>query len=526
VALDDPTERTTADARAVGAAPAANASSRALVRNAAVSYGAFAVQTLTAFIATPLILNGIGESAFGILVVVQAIATYILICEFGVGTASVRSIAAAQARGDSAELNRVTAASVVLFTGLVGIGTVALAIIVANLGVLIDVTGPALHDAQIAVVFVAGAQLVGLLFNIYRALLFGSGRADILLRTGVVVATLGAVAQVLVAVSSGSLIGVAAATGATTVVTAIVVRRAARRTLGTPRISRHYLSGRVVRRLLSSGWQNGVIAASAAIAVSSDVIIVGAVLSVTAAAAYGVAVRAATFLRALGSRGTDVLVPAYAHHAAVSDQPTLYGLLRDATTISWLIILPLSLPPLLFADDLLQLWLHTVPASSADVLRILVVIVILNVPGNNVFTLLTGIDRLRFLLVSAAVLAIVNLATSIVFAKHFGIIGPALGTLVTFSVLEFVILPVYACRILGVPSLRLARDCMWLCAPFFSAGVLGLGLAQLKSGALASIPWSVVVVSVFAGVAWAMTRTESRSRYRQAGIRTLRRANA
>jgi O-antigen/teichoic acid export membrane protein len=501
------------DAVASAAGPPENARPRSVFRNVVASYGGLFAHALLGFAVTPLLLRGLGTEAFGALVVVQSLATYIAISELGVGTATVRRVAAVKATGRDDELDIVATASIALWLAAAAGGILMLFGLTLSLEYFLHEGGPELTTARWALVLLGGAQIVALFFNVYTALLFGSGRSDLLTITGISVAALGSILQVLAALALNDLVWVAAASAAATVMTTAAIRYVARRKLPPVHISRRNFRSDVARRILSSGWRNAVIAIAAVVAISSDVLIVSAIISLSAAASYGLAARAVGLLRAIATRGTEVLVPSYAHHGALDDNTRLYVILRESTIASWLLAIPASVAIIGFAPGLLDLWLHDVPGGTDDVLRVLSLTVVAAVPGSNIFTLLSGIDRLDFLVIALSVGAVANLAMSIGFTFWLGVVGPALGTLVVLVVLDFIILPMYACRLVNVEKTRLFRDCAWLLGPAAAAGLVAGSLSPLALEPAAAVAASLLTVAAFYAAAIPLAGADRRARY-------------
>jgi O-antigen/teichoic acid export membrane protein len=285
---------------------AENARTRSVVRNVVASYGGLFAQVVLGFVVTPLILRGLGTEAFGALVVVQSLVTYIAIAEFGVGTATVRRIAAVKATGSDEDLDIVATTSIALWLATAAGGVLALFGLTLSLEYFLHGSESELMAARWALVLLGGAQIVALFFNVYTALLFGSGRSDLLTITGISVAVVGSVLQVLAALLLKELVWVAAASAAATLATTAAIRHVARRKLSPVHLERRNFRSDVARRILGSGWRNAVIGVAAVISISSDVLVVSAVLSVSAAAAYGLAARAVGLLRAVATRGAEV----------------------------------------------------------------------------------------------------------------------------------------------------------------------------------------------------------------------------
>ena len=72
-------------------------------------------------------------------------------------------------------------------------------------------------------------------------------------------------------------------------------------------------------------------------------------------------------------------------------------------------------------------------------------------PHNPIASILYGIGRHRTLAFLRMGEGLINLALSIVLVQSMGLVGVALGTAIPHTVIFGVILPLYTCRLLGIP---------------------------------------------------------------------------
>ena len=490
-----------------------NARMRSVARNAAASYGSFFAQTLAGLFLTPLLLRGLGVRAFGTLTVIQILVAYIVMAEVGIGIATVRRVASAIASREEGELGHLAATSLVLWAAAATVGGLALTALVVTIDHVVHLARPELGAARWALALMGGSELVTLLLNFYPALLYGSGRSDLLTRTLVSITLAGSAAQAIAALLLHSLLAVAAISAGTTLLAALALRSVARRKIAPIGIEMRAFRASLARKLLSSGWRNAFVGVASRASVSSDALIVSAMLTIRAAATYGIAFRVATMMRTLATTGSDVLVPTYAHHAAVEDQDIVYKLLRESVIASLLVAIPAAAAVLGFGEGLLRLWLDDVPSGTLAVLRLLAISVVLAVPGNCAYRLLSGIDRLDFMVVGGGLVAAGNVGLSVLLTLKFGLVGPAIATVAAIGVFEFLILPIYVCRVLDVRSMTLVRDCSWLLAPAVAAAAAaGVGSQLSVSGGTALLG-STGTCLVFFAAAVACAGSGRRARY-------------
>lgn len=456
-----------------------NADPRRLRRNVVSSYAAFVVQLALGLLVTPVLLRSLGASGFGLFTLVTSLAAYIGIAELGIGTATVRFVAAAGAENDELEMRRVLGTSRGLYLAISAVG---LLVLVALLALLPGLGAESeLGTARLGLLAVGLAQTLILAMNVYPALLFGTGRSSVLTTVGVVGVIVGAVGQIVVASVTRNVLATLIAVSLTTAASALATRVVAKRAVPDVRVRLRDFRRPLVKVLVSAGGRNALIALAATAAFATDTMIVSSVVSLTAVASYGVAGRAANVVLNLSTRISDVLVPTYAHFGKTNEHQQMYKIYRDSVTAGLLVTLPVAVLVFTSGQQLLELWLGSAPAGASSILQISIATIVVGVPGGNAFRLLSGINRLGFVVVAASIAALANLSLSIWLAFQIGASGPALGTLITMLVYDGVVMPTYVCRILTTPTQRLRRDLAWLLAPATAAGCVGVGVSSLGS---------------------------------------------
>ena len=113
-----------------------------------------------------------------------------------------------------------------------------------------------------------------------------------------------------------------------------------------------------------------------------------------------------------------------------------------------------------FGQPILKLWLGVVPPQTYKIMIALGLVTAIQLPGHQCFIFLTGIGRNQILIRLSLIGAAVNLAGSIAATYLFGPVGPAIGSLPVVVVIDFFVLPVMVCRVLGMPFGRYARQAL------------------------------------------------------------------
>ena len=460
--------------------PGSNADNRAVLRNAFTQYGSIVINIGLGLLLTPALLRGLGEQKFGYYTVVLALSGYIGLGELGLGTATVRRIAAEFAKDDDRSVSQVGSTARAIYLGTATTGAVIVLVATILLGSLLRIPDAALVQSQLALMILGLAASVSFLFMVFPAILIGSGRSDLLTVAGSTIAVVGSITQIMAVTMTHDLRIVAAVSATSSILASFASRRIALRRFPTLTIRIRNARWSIAKELLGSGWRNAVITISALAAYNADVLIVGAYLSIAAVTAYGVATKAAGVMSTITFRISEVLVPTYSHHDATGDNDKLYVVYVETTLASMAMALPAAVVLVAFGDPLLSAWLGHTPAGAPAVLALLALALVVAVPGGTAFYMLSGVNELRFAVKASLISGVLNAGLGVALTPVVGLTGPAIATLVMRGVFDLVILPVHVCRVLGKPVAPWAREFTSVVLPSVVAtGIAGLGLHLL-----------------------------------------------
>lgn len=503
----------------------ANADDVAVGRNAVTGYAAWFVNLAIGLVLTPILLRGLGTDGFGAWTFAFTLATYVGVVELGLGVATIRHLASALARGDQARATVVAASARFTYLAMALAGTVVLAVLVLAPGLIFRAEGASTASVRMTVLLVGGGFVLSSAASVYPAIAVGAGRSDLGTIVGMVARVAMAAAQAAVVLTTGSLVGLGLVTAVGVVGGTLAVRAVTRRHFSDIDVSLGNAERGMIRTLLSSGWRNGAIAVTAAVAVQSDVIVVGAILGPAEVAAYGIATRAFMMVLVLSSKATDVLVPTFAHSAEVADVERIRTAFRESVFLARSILVPALIILAVFGGSLLKLWLRDVPAGAVTVLVVLVLGAVAAAPGHSSFAFLTGIERLNFLLVGSTVAAIGNVIASVALTWQIGVVGPAVGSLIAFSIWNLLLLPRHVGSQISVPWGHLsAAGLQVLALPSLVAFMAALGYAEVvgRTSPREGVPGSILTGAVFLVILAVTLPRNRRERYRRLAVGAFR----
>jgi len=504
-----------------------NADNFAVTRNALTGYAAWAVSLGIGFVVTPILLRRLGAEGFGAWTLALTVASYVGMVELGLGVATVRQLASSLALGDRTRASVIASSSRATYLVMACVGVVVLGVLVTLPGIFVE-TGSVPSERVRLAVFVLGAgYLLSMATSVYPAIAIGAGRADLGMAVGTVFQIATAAAQVVVVLVSGNLAALAFITAIGVIGGTLAVRAVARRSFPDIEVRLALSQRSVVRLLVASGWRNAAIAATAAVALQSDVLVVGAILGPVAVASYGIAVRATMMAKSVSTRATDVLVPTFAHATTREEQERTVTALHESVFLTRAILVPALVILIAFSKPLLQLWLGNVPVDTSVVLILLVLGAVVQAPGHSSFVLLTGMNRLDYMLAGTSIAAMGNLGLSILLTWRVGIVGPVLGSLAAWIAWDLLLLPRRVSALLRIPWVPLsAAGLREIAIPAVAASLTALvavvGLGWSSPGT--ALVGSVVVGVVYVAALWFTLDRGRRTRYQRllAGALTRR----
>jgi O-antigen/teichoic acid export membrane protein len=459
-------------AAAESAALTANASSRSIVRNSAASFLSFGVNAIAGFIVTPFLLRGLGASGFGLWALVLSIVGYVSLVELGIGAATWREVAAAEANAARHTLDEVLGSSRLLYLAVSLIGVVVMVPVVAALPHLVNLPSHSVGQARVALSILAIAQALRFYFNVYSAALIGRGRFDLLALPGLVTSVATAAAQVGVVALTASVSALAAVMLAAAVATSAINRYVYVKAIGGTAPKLRTATRRCMRTLLRLGRYNAALSLFGTIAYNSDLVVIAIFLPTTSVAAYAVASRAVGLIRILATRVSDILLPTFADSSTRGDRAREFRLFSESVLVGLTLALAGCAALILFGPGLLALWLGTPPAESTRITALLAGALMLQMPAISVFAYFSGTGALRAIAWYGAFQAALNLGLSLALVATIGITGPALATMFEVAVAG-IVLPLLACRAMGARYRDYARASL---APLAPAVVLVLSL--------------------------------------------------
>lgn len=425
---------------------------RCAALTALASATARAVSVLTSFISVPLTLHYLGAERYGLWMAISALFAMLTFADFGMGSGLMNSIAEAHGRDDREAARRAVSSG---FFMLMAVATIVL---LAFLSVYRVIPWDRLLNVHSAsAVAEAGPTALALVFclcisipltNVERVQMgYQEGFQSQLWQCLASLLGLGAV-LLAIAFHAGLpwlVLGIAGAPAFVLVLNNLVFYGLQRPWLWPTWRAVH---GETVRRIYRLGVLFFVLQLCAALAYSSDNIIIIQVLGAKAVTEYAVAMKLFSAVPILAQMALAPLWPAYGEAITRGDGRWVRRTLMRSLRMSLLFGGAISLALVAFGRPLLHVWVGGRITPPLALLLGMGVWNLLWCVLNAVAMFLNGANEIRFEVVMAVAAVIATVAAKVVGAHLFGLSGVIWGTVAVYAICELVPCAIYIPRIL------------------------------------------------------------------------------
>ena len=401
----------------------------------------------------PFLIHHLGETGYGVWVLVQSTVSYMYLLDLGLRTTVVRFSAEAHARNDHAEVSNVVSAAlwVRIWTAL---GLMAVAGVVSILlPHLFRVPAEYRVAAQLALL-VAGTTISStLVFSVFGAVLPSLGRYDLLGMLDLIRAILIAFGLVPIILHGHGI--VAMAMWQLTVILSInlVTVYLCFRTYPQLRCRFRSPEPAMLRSLWNLSIYVLILNGGGQLILYTDNVVVGAFVAAAAVGYYGVAGKMVEYVRQIAIAILVYVMPLASSFRARNQFERLKRLHVHGTQAVLLVTYPVVITLLLRGSTLLRLWIG--PGFSNEATRILQVLIIaasLMLANCSVNGIALALDRQKLLSLVTLGEGAANLIISIILVRRIGVLGVAIGTLIPTFVTSLLFWPRYLCRLLQMST--------------------------------------------------------------------------
>lgn len=396
-------------------------------RNSLASLLRTASGAFLALLLPPLLIRRLGTDQYGVWALGVEVGTYLALLDLG-ALSAVGHFTASLAPDDHEGRGRAVTTLLALQAGLIGIGAVVLALLVALVpAIWSDMPARLVAEARWTLGLIGAAALASLLSTAVSGYFLSIHRIVVPAALTMLSRLVGAVAVAVLAVEGHGIAALAVAWAAATTLGHLAIGLAFAR-LGVP-VRRSLVSGPLARRMLRFCAAYGVWTLATVLVIGLDTTIV-ARIDFSAVAPYAAAAGVVGVLTAVYGSALAPLVPLSARLDAEGRTTELDELFVRLVRWGATAVVTVAAIVVLTARPVLAVWLGDTAGSAVPLLQVLVAATAVRLLTFPYPVVLFGTGEHRVARWTPMVEGVVNVTVSVAAGVAFGPIGVALGTLV------------------------------------------------------------------------------------------------
>lgn len=418
-----------------------------LVKNVYFNWLGMAVGIMLSFVQAPIVVKGLGNTWFGIWVLVSQVVSYTWLFDLGIREAVVRHVSQYASRRNYKEINEVVSSAIYIYL-LISVLTVLVIIVVIALLPYLFTLEPDIINVARLVLFLSGLNIaINWFFNAYIGILMGLQRFDIFQKIGMSMGVVGFILIIMFIKAGYGIIALSLINFAVSMVSNAVIYWNCRRLLPEFKLLRYERKKIRIEPLVNYGKYVLLNNLGAKIIYGTDAVIIGIYMHVSAITYYAIPETLVGMLTRVINSITWVMIPLFSELEAKDESSRIKVLFKKATKISLLVGLPIGLVFVFMGENFVSLWMGKEYAVNAKWVLIILTVGTLFTNWESISgSVLFGTSRHKIIAWLRAAEATLKICLCIYFINKWGIIGMAMGAALSHVLFMGVILPILVCR--------------------------------------------------------------------------------
>lgn len=428
-----------------------------IIKNVGSSWFALGINILVGIFLSPFILHRLGDTAFGIWVLIFSVTGYYGIFDFGIRSSIIRYVSKYTATRDVEEVNRLINTAIVTYTGI-GVASV----LITMLGcVYVDRwfhIAPEFQSTARWLLFMVGIS-VALSFplGVFGGMLEGLQKFYVLNWTNIISSLLRVVLIVFFLNRGYGLLTVALITVALPLAAGVVRGFIALWELPVS-FSRRYVDRDAFRQMANYSGITFMIIVASRLRFKTDALVIGTFLSSAAITYFYAGSRLVDYAGEVVSSLAQIFVPMSSQSDAAGNMDRLRKIFVAGNRTCAFTTLPITAVFIILGKSIIEVWLGKKYVEQGyAVLLILVVPYTLMLVQSASTRILFGMGTHGTLAVVTLIEGVANLVLSILLVRPFGIVGDAIGTAIPLAGTFLLFMPFHLCSRLGIRIMTYLR---------------------------------------------------------------------
>lgn len=425
--------------------------SKRLIHNTIFNVMTLVSGSVITFFLIRFFLSQLGESKYGIWVLIGSIFQYRRLLDMGMNSSINRYIPVSLAKGDNESVQRVLSTSLFFFSVLAIVFILLSMLIYFNIGDWFSIASDMVGTAGLLVLIVGSCFALAMPLQLSSALLSGLQRYDILNLAELIILLLRSVLIVILLKYGFGLLTMGFVFGISEIAVRLVQFAFARKLLVRASITLRSIDFKLLREMLAYGINTFLYTMGALILFKASDVVIAMYLGTSEVSQFAVAIAGVVLLSQFLRAFTAAIKPAISDLDARDDHMRVREISFLMQKYSLLLIIPAACFLIVMGRDFLQVWIGEEFQNPAVVDNMAVMLVILTV-GHSLrlaqhsnFVVLVGKGEHRLFGFLAIATAFLCVSASIVSLKLFnlGLLAIAWSNCLPVALISGVVLPVY-----------------------------------------------------------------------------------
>lgn len=415
------------------------------------NWGGFFLSGLVNFFLAPFVVHHLGNTLYGISVLILALTGYLGLLDLGVRAAVTRYIARFHTLADHEASSRFTSSALTLFAGL-GAFAILLSAALAIWAPLLPIPPEDLGWARVLLALLGPNVAAGLVSGVFSGVLMGLQRFDHVNAVGVLGTALRALAIVVALSAGGGIIALVWIHLATTVAAVLASAWISFRLYPQLRVGARGLNREHVRLVVSFSAVSFLLVVFDGALLYADSVMIGALLSASAVTFFAIASNLINYARAIVGGISKTSTPMASALDSQGDEGGVQRALLSGAGYASAVILPIAVTFLLRGSSFIGLWMGAEYADlSGKILWILSVGLVVSASSQIALAIMLGIGRHELLVPVFLAQAGCTLVGVLIVGRSHGLAGIAWATTAPYLVVSLLFWPWYVRRQLKIP---------------------------------------------------------------------------
>jgi len=423
-----------------------------IVKNVGSSWVSLGLNILVGIFLSPFILHRLGDTAFGIWVLIFSLTGYYGIFDFGIRSSIVRYVSKYTATQDIDDVSKLISTSIFIYTC---IGAVCMLVTLVGC-VYVDrvfhrsISADFQSTARWLLFLVGSSVALGFPLGVFGGMLEGLQQFYVLNWTNIVSTLLRAVLIVVFLSRGYGLITVAVITVVLPVLAAVVRGVIALRSLPIS-FSWKHVDRETFRRMANYSSITFMIIVAGRLRFKTDAVVIGTFLSSAAITYFYAGSRLVDYAGEVLSSLAQIFVPMSSQSEAAGNMERLRKIFVIGNRACAFTTLPITAVFAILGKSIIEVWVgKKYVAQGYPVLLTLIFPYTLMLAQSASGRILFGISKHGRLAVVTLIEGSANLILSILLVRPYGIIGDALGTAIPLLGTYLFFMPFHLCSRLGL----------------------------------------------------------------------------